>query len=379
MDVKYKIWIDNDGNAFGFGTYYLLEAIDKCGSLSQAAKMLEMSYSRAHSLLKQAGLRVGFPLIESQAGGAGGGITAVTPKGKALMKAYKHFIKESDTFLKESFIEHFTPFMQKVALPPALGPLNLHAKEVITFVGGGGKTSLMYLIANALAGAGKRVVITTTTKIGIPGDERKIRRLLIGDESQLRFKLDSYPILKGEIVVLARGVVNEKLDSLSADFINDLIEDDVTDYILVEADGSSRKPFKAPAEHEPPIPPCSTLVLYVIGVDCLGNTIDSLHMHRPELISELCGLNEGEVLTAGAAAEVAMSHLGGKKNVPPKARWLPVINKVDNESVLEPAINLAKALIRRGTSELMLSSTAGDKLMLRHWGRDKTALDNINK
>ncbi|MDD4799091.1 MAG: LysR family transcriptional regulator, partial [Clostridia bacterium] len=89
MDVKYKIWIDNDGNAFGFGTYYLLEAIDKCGSLSQAAKILEMSYSRAHSLLKQAGLRVGFPLIESQAGGAGGGITAVTPKGKALMKAYK--------------------------------------------------------------------------------------------------------------------------------------------------------------------------------------------------------------------------------------------------------------------------------------------------
>ena len=307
MEVKYKIWIDNDGNAFGFGTYYLLEAVDKCGSLSQAAKMLEMSYSRAHSLLKQASSRVGFHLIESQAGGAGGGITVVTPNGKAIMKAYKHFIKESDAYLKESFAEHFSPFIKKAALLPVLAPLCLREREVITFVGSGGKTSLMYSIAAALSEAGKRVAITTSTKIGVPGDERKVNRFLIGEESQLRFKLEATPIMKGETVVLASGINNEKLNPLSAEFIADLMEDDVIDYLLVEADGSSRKPFKAPAEHEPPIPACSTLVLYIVGVDCLGNTIDSTHMHRPERIAELCGLQEGEILTASAAAEVAIS------------------------------------------------------------------------
>ena len=41
--LKYKIWIDQDGKAFGQGPYKLLEGIKETGSLSKAAKALNMS------------------------------------------------------------------------------------------------------------------------------------------------------------------------------------------------------------------------------------------------------------------------------------------------------------------------------------------------
>ena len=70
--LKYKIWIDQDGKAFGEGPYKLLEGIKKTGSLSQSAKALNMSYSQAHNMMKTLSQKLGFPLINSKSGGPGG-------------------------------------------------------------------------------------------------------------------------------------------------------------------------------------------------------------------------------------------------------------------------------------------------------------------
>ncbi len=55
---------------------------------------------------------------------------------------------------------------------------------VISIVGGGGKTSLMFHLARQLAYSGKRVLTTTTTKILTPSAEQS-ETLLISQDPQI--------------------------------------------------------------------------------------------------------------------------------------------------------------------------------------------------
>ena len=53
MKVKFKIWIEQDGNvAFAEGRRMLLEAVERLGSLNAAAKELGMSYRAAWGKIK---------------------------------------------------------------------------------------------------------------------------------------------------------------------------------------------------------------------------------------------------------------------------------------------------------------------------------------
>jgi molybdate transport system regulatory protein len=85
FDIGYKIWLENDGMAFGLGPYYLLKNIQLTSSLSRAALELRMSYRQAWGLIKECEKRLGFDLIERQAGGASGGYSLLTAEGEKLL------------------------------------------------------------------------------------------------------------------------------------------------------------------------------------------------------------------------------------------------------------------------------------------------------
>ena len=51
--LHYKLWLEKDGKVFGEGPYRLLVGILETGSLSSAAKKLNMSYSLAYNLIKK--------------------------------------------------------------------------------------------------------------------------------------------------------------------------------------------------------------------------------------------------------------------------------------------------------------------------------------
>lgn len=85
LDIGYKIWLEKDGMAFGLGPYYLLKNIQITSSLSQAALELRMSYRQAWGLIKECEERLGFDLIERQAGGASGGYSVLTPEGEKFL------------------------------------------------------------------------------------------------------------------------------------------------------------------------------------------------------------------------------------------------------------------------------------------------------
>ena len=107
MKVAYKIWLDNNGKAFGEGPYQLLERIEKTGSIHQAAMEMKMSYRKAWLTIKAMEERLGFALIDRKVGGVSGGGSRITDRGHALMKRYGEFRGESRKVLEEVYEKYF--------------------------------------------------------------------------------------------------------------------------------------------------------------------------------------------------------------------------------------------------------------------------------
>lgn len=162
--------------------------------------------------------------------------------------------------------------------------------RVIAFVGGGGKTTLIYELARELAGVGKQVLVTTTTHMKEPEKKWEADHTVgVPCEEQL-----------GKI----KGVSEEEYRKLK----------DRCDILLVEADGAKRKPLKAPAEHEPVIPKDADMVIGMAGASAIGKTIEE-GCHRAELVGKLLGKNITEVITVEDLVKVLKSEQGQKKQV----------------------------------------------------------------
>jgi len=113
------------------------------------------------------------------------------------------------------------------------------------------------------------------------------------------------------------------------------------DLVVVEADGAARKPFKAPADHEPVIPETSTTVVPVVGIDCLDKPLLPEYVHRSEIVAALSGAKLGEKVTPEVVARVLTHPFGFRKGVPAGCRWVPFINKVETGRDLEQARKIA--------------------------------------
>jgi len=73
----------------GIGKIQLLEAIDRSGSLSQAARLLKMSYRRAWLLMADLNTSFDQPVVGTTTGGARGGGAVLTPLGSRLVASYR--------------------------------------------------------------------------------------------------------------------------------------------------------------------------------------------------------------------------------------------------------------------------------------------------
>jgi molybdate transport system regulatory protein len=100
----YRIWLHVDGvRMFGPGTHELLRHVDQTGSLHRAAKLMGMSYTKAWTLLRKTEEHLGWPLVERHVGGADGGGTALTTKGRDLLRRFDDFMAQTDAAMQEAF------------------------------------------------------------------------------------------------------------------------------------------------------------------------------------------------------------------------------------------------------------------------------------
>jgi len=77
------------GARIGPGKVALLEEIGRSGSISAAGRALKMSYRRAWELVEDLNRHLGSPVVETAAGGAGGGGTRLTKAGTSLVQQYR--------------------------------------------------------------------------------------------------------------------------------------------------------------------------------------------------------------------------------------------------------------------------------------------------
>lgn len=82
--------------AIGPGKVALLEAVAKTGSITTAAKSLDMSYRRAWLLLDETNKALKSPAVDSSKGGQHGGGTALTPLGEQLVALYRGIEKTAE-------------------------------------------------------------------------------------------------------------------------------------------------------------------------------------------------------------------------------------------------------------------------------------------
>ena len=143
--------------------------------------------------------------------------------------------------------------------------LRLRGREVITLVGGGGKTSLMYALAREMVEAGRKVITTTTTKIWVPLSGETEMLLINPDIGALKEALKEHY----HVTCVSNVNVEGKAVGVKPSMVKLWMENLNVDCIVVEADGAKGKPLKAPAAHEPVIPPSTTLYIPMAGIDAL--------------------------------------------------------------------------------------------------------------
>lgn len=99
----YKIWIEGKTKAFGEGPYMLLKKVEQLGSLNKAAQDMNMSYSKAWSIIKRAERELEIILVESYKGGTGGGGSRLTSQAKTLLTQYDEFYREAGEILTKLY------------------------------------------------------------------------------------------------------------------------------------------------------------------------------------------------------------------------------------------------------------------------------------
>ena len=101
--IKSKLWIEGDGEIImGEGRFQLLKAIDEAGSLSAAAKNMDISYKKAWKLMDTVNKNSNKPVLKTLRGGQGGGGVELTPYGKELISRFDKIRKDCWEYLKKS-------------------------------------------------------------------------------------------------------------------------------------------------------------------------------------------------------------------------------------------------------------------------------------
>lgn len=217
--------------------------------------------------------------------------------------------------------------------------------QVISIVGAGGKTSLLYALAEMfLRGEGDlrlfglepvrtpKILVTTSTKILAPehcgwcGDFSAVKKEWEAGRYAVAGSLAETPEKARE---KAGETAGGKLKALpEGEFQHILAEADV---VLIEADGAKHLPLKLPAAHEPVIRPETTAVLGVAGLSCIGKPFREI-CFRAELAEAAAGPPAAQekaapaLVTAETVAAVLASERGTRKNVGDRP-YLAVLNQ----------------------------------------------------
>lgn len=218
--------------------------------------------------------------------------------------------------------------------------LRVDVSPCIAFIGAGGKTTAMFQLARQLPGP---VIVTATSHLGRWQIESADHHIVAETSElieELEHGLSGVILITGEIDEDRTKPINEALLVWLHQFCN---------YhsipLLIEADGSRQKPLKAWADHEPPIPAFVKHVVQVVGLSSIGKPLSEQHIHRPEIVSRITGLQPGQIISSQALIRVLTHPKAGLKNVPSDARRTVLLNQADTQELQAIARGMTSSLL----------------------------------
>lgn len=163
------------------------------------------------------------------------------------------------------------------SLLAALGFADLETlPRIISLVGGGGKTTTMYQLADELAEHGLRVLVTTSTHIVKPQNGQVAEICDVRELQEVEWNgqilTAGTPVEGGVTMNGTPGLTKLSRPQGLGDQaeMERLLE--LADVILIEADGAKQKPVKVPRDGEPVLISQTGLVIACAGLSAIGKT-----------------------------------------------------------------------------------------------------------
>jgi molybdenum cofactor cytidylyltransferase len=103
--------------------------------------------------------------------------------------------------------------------------------------------------------------------------------------------------------------------------------------LLIEADGSRRRPLKAPAEHEPVVPGWVNHTVVVAGLSGIYQPLSETWVHRPERFAKISGLSPGDPVTPESLVQVLLAPAGGLWNLPEAGQKTVLLNQASTDEL----------------------------------------------
>ncbi|MCC6802978.1 MAG: putative selenium-dependent hydroxylase accessory protein YqeC [Anaerolineae bacterium] len=217
---------------------------------------------------------------------------------------------------------------------------NITRGDVVALVGAGGKTSTLIALAHELTDEGWRVLATTTTRIG----DDQLRLMPHAVRYDAGASAITASMAEDGFAFAYSDVRGGKVYGPPPEWFGWALDADV---LLIEADGARGLPLKAPYEHEPVIPPETTLVIPIASLSVLGQPLDSDHVYNPEAMIERYGFYEGSPVRSPWVAQVLRDDELGLRGVPEKARVIVLLNAAPPSGYLRLRAHLIARMILR--------------------------------
>ncbi|QZY54048.1 selenium cofactor biosynthesis protein YqeC [Crassaminicella profunda] len=212
-----------------------------------------------------------------------------------------------------------------------LNYMDLKEKAIVSIVGAGGKTSLLFQLGKELK-KNHKVLLTTTTKIYVPQSHQY--DFICTDENE--FLKVAKKNEKGIYVYGERVNAENKLTGLKEGQLDPLVND--FNYIFIEADGAKKKQIKGWNETEPVVYGKTTKTIGILDIQALGLKVCERNVHRSEAFCKMTQLKEGENITLEALLKIIVHPEGLFKNA--KGEKILFINKADELYNLDKAEQL---------------------------------------
>lgn len=213
----------------------------------------------------------------------------------------------------------------------------INNKDIITIIGAGGKTSLMFS-ASSLLRNDYKVLVTTTTHIYIPDNNLYDKIIML-----THFENENYNNIlqnnKNGVYVIGSHIVNNsKIKGLTFDMLDKITP--YFDVVIIEGDGSKEKSLKGWNDNEPVIYPKTTKTIGIVDISSIGIDINEENIHRVDKFLEIINDYSNNKVNIEHLEKLILNENGLFKFY--KGEKILFINKVEDINKRKNALNIIK-------------------------------------